>query len=284
VATKPPWYAFLYKLLGAHGTFWLWVVAVATLWWTWQGALVSMLNRFPEKRSVADASEARDTRRWVVLPGVQVVLDGQLLFIEESESFQGTAILIDQDEPCAKFWRTTRAIAEADADARDERFGKVAGACSDVALLGVRAGRADAHQNLVTRLLRLQKYRDEQLPKAEGALLLLADDVAPATSSGPIQLVGGDPESYDRLLETWRKAVLANVRVESPRGLLVTAPSTIVDRVKASPGIPLGSNALRVNRTPSDLELYAFCSAALVFLFLATGLWGVVHANRAPSP
>src|SRR5438874_226490 len=96
---RAPWYAFLYRLLGAHGTFWLWVVTVATLWWTWQGALLSMVNRFPEKRSVSEAAQAHDLKRWVLVPAVRVVLDGQLLLVEDASDFQGTEVLIDHDDP-----------------------------------------------------------------------------------------------------------------------------------------------------------------------------------------
>lgn len=283
MASRPPWYAFLYRVLGAHGTFWLWVVTVATLWWTWQGAVLSMVNRFPERRSVNEAATATDLKRWVVLPGVRIALDGQLLLAEDPSEFQGTEVLVDTDDPSARFWRTTRAIADADAGARDERLRRASVACSEVAFAGLVVGKSEARRNLGTRLLLLQTHRSEQLPKSDGAILLVPDGVAPATSTTPIELGGGDTESYDKLLTAWREAVRRNVHVEAPRGLLVTAPRTVVDRIGQSPGLPLGQNALKVNRTPNDAELYAFCVGALVFLFLATGLYGVVYAKAGAS-
>ncbi len=282
-ARKAPWYAFLYRLLGAHGTFWLWVVTVVTLWWTWEGAVLSMVNRFPERRSVGDAAHATDLKRWVVLPGVRLVLDGQLLLLEDSSDFQGTEVLIDSDDPAAKFWRTTRTIAVADSGERIERLRGAAASCSDVALAGLRTGKLDARHNLTTRLLMVQRQRAEHLPKGEWAVLLLSNDVAPTLSTTFVG-GGGDTEAFDRLVTVWRDAVLKNVRSDSPQGLLVTAPGTVVERVATNPGANVGKNALRVNRTPSDGELYTFCGAALVFLFLATGLWGVVSPKDEPSP
>jgi hypothetical protein len=72
--------------------------------------------------------------------------------------------------------------------------------------------------------------------------------------------------------------------VVSPQGLLDTAPSTVIERVRQNPGVPLGRNALRANRSPNDTELYVFCGAALVFVFLATGLWGVASTKAPTSP
>jgi hypothetical protein len=281
---RPPWYAFLYRVLGAHGTFWLWVVTVATLWWTWEGAVLSMLNRYPERRSVSDAAHARDLKRWVILPGVRIVLDGQLLLKEDASDFQGTEILADLDDPAARFWRTTRTIADADAGAQDERLRKTAIACSEVAFAGLRVGKLEARRNLGTRLLMLQKNLADELPRGDGAILLLTDGGAASIASAPIELGGGDTESYDRLLRVWRDSVRRNVQVVAPRGLLVTAPGTVVERVAQAPGIPLGTNALRVDRSPRDLELYAFCAAATIVLFLATGLYGVVSTKEASSP
>lgn len=284
MARRPPWYAFLYLLLGAHGTFWLWVVTVATLWWTWHGAVLSLVNRAPERRSVDEAASAGDLRRWVVLPGVRVTLDGQLLLVEDPSDFQGTEVLIDPDEPSAKYWRTTRAIADADAGVHDDRLRAVATGLSDVAIAGMRAGRADARYNLETRFLTLRKGRDELLPKSGNALLLLNDSVAPTVTSTPIMVNGGTPDEYEQLVRAWRDAVRRDVQAGAPKGLLVAAPSTVVERIGSSPGVVLGSNALRTNRRPNDIELYTFCGAALVFVFLATGLHGVVSAKEPSSP
>ena len=37
-----PWYAFLYRLFGAQGTFWLWVLCIVALWWTAKPTLLRL--------------------------------------------------------------------------------------------------------------------------------------------------------------------------------------------------------------------------------------------------
>src|SRR5437899_3059094 len=102
--SRAPWYGFLYRLLGAHGTFWLWVLSVVALWWTWQGALVRLLDREPEHRTVGEISHASDFHRWVSLYGVEVLLDGALLGREPGAADPGPVpILIDAGDPAARF-------------------------------------------------------------------------------------------------------------------------------------------------------------------------------------
>src|SRR4051794_23574730 len=111
---RPPWYAFLYRVLGAHGTFWLWVLTVIALWWTWHGALVRILDREPERRSIAELAKSHEIRRWVVLPGVQVDLEPALLNRKDaSAAFRPASVLIELSDPAAAFWRTTRVLADA---------------------------------------------------------------------------------------------------------------------------------------------------------------------------
>lgn len=289
MARRPPWYAFLYTLLGAHGTFWLWIVAIITLWWTSHDAFLAMLNRYPEKRSVADAAQSSSLRRWVVLPGVRVVLDGPLLLRndEAATEFQGAEILIDGDDPAARFWRTTRAIADVDAGARDERLERDAAALSIVALAGHKIARREAHENIRSRRLVLERRFADVLPHAESSVLLLSDGSAPVLSpsaTGGLDVSADPIAHYDRSVEIWRDAVRTHVRTDAPAGLLDPAPAKVVERLATNLEIVIGQNALKIGRTPNDLELYVFCAGALVFLFLATGLYGVVTTQGSREP
>jgi hypothetical protein len=284
---RSPWYSFLYVLLGAHGTFWLWVVTAIALWWTWHGAVLSMVNRYPEPRAASDAAAAHGLRRWVAVPGVRVRLDAALLLREDGADVPPTEVLIDEDDPSAQFWRVTRAVADADAGPLGTHIAKAAASLSEMALAGAVAGKRDARKALETRRLRLQTKRAELLPRPGAALILLLDGAAPIGSDVPVPapVDAEDTEAYDRLVSTWRDVVRSHVDVAVTQGLLDDAPSKLIERLANDPGVRAGRTALKVNRTPNDLELYVFCGAALVFVFLATGLWGIVGGQpAAPDP
>jgi hypothetical protein len=279
---RAPWYSFLYTLLGAHGTFWLWIAAVATLWWTWHGAVLSFVNRSPEARAAGLAARSRDLRRWVTVSGVRLRLDKEVLLRDEDADFRGTEVLIDDEDPSARFWRSTRMLADADAGAHEEPLLRAAAGTSSLAGPSVLYAKVRARQVLETRMLDLQTRGKDLLPRPEAALLVLPATGAPVSSEslGTSGAASTDTEDYYRRVTAWREAVRTHVTTGAECGLLDDAPARVRERLETDPGIKLGANALRVGRTPNDVELYVFCFAALVFLFLATGLHGAVTASR----
>jgi hypothetical protein len=288
VSRRAPWYSFLYGVLGAQTTFWLWVLCLGTLWFTARGAVLSLANRSPEKRSVSEAALSHDLRRWVILPGVRLQLGRQLLLKEDAHELEAIEILIDQGDPCARFWRGARLVADVDAGFGREKKERASAALSDVALAGAAAAPQDARWDLETRLNEFRRPGTSFLPRAEGAILLLADEIAAAGSATYVGNQASPTEDtaahYERLVDAWRDAIRSNVTVAAPRGLLDPAPGRVLERLLKDPGVQLGQNALRVERTPNDAELYVFCGAAFVFVFLAAGLYGVVSSPRgAPS-
>ena len=281
---RAPWYSFLYTLLGAHGTFWLWIATVATLWWTWQGAVLSIVNRSPEPRSAGLAASSRDLRRWVVVSGVRLKLDKEVLLREEDGDFRGTEVLIDDEDPSARFWRATRMLADADAGAHDEPLLRAGAGTSSLAGPAVLFARVRARQVLETRMLDLQTRGKDLLPRPDASLLLIPAPGAPVVTgsfAAPGTPSSTETEDYYRKVTAWRDAVRTHVQPGAECGLLDEAPGKVRDRLENDPGIRLGTNALRAGRTPNDVELYVFCFAAFVFLFLATGLHGAVTAKRA---
>ncbi|MBI3724714.1 hypothetical protein HY251_12270 [bacterium] len=297
----PPWYAFAYRLLGAHGTFWLLLVAIVAMLWTWHGALVRIVDMDPEERTVADAASAHDFHRWFQLQGVRIALDDALLGAEAGAApwFEPATILVDERDPAAAFWEKTQAASRAHAtlvslEPAQAALGSAAGLVS-------RLAERETVKAIERAYVTVKKGREtrsfqEVLPRPQSAILLLGDG-APVGSSVPA-LVGngtrpaGDPprppdggggpapggdetEAYERDLVAWRDVVLARVSLASPRGLLDDAPPSLLERLEKAPGVRLASRALRVDRKPNDLELYAFGASALAFVFLAAGLYGV---------
>jgi hypothetical protein len=284
---RPPWYAFLYRILGAHGTFWLWVVTVVALWWTWHGALVRILDREPERRSIAELATSHEIRRWVVLPGLMVDVNPALLNREESApGFAPTSILIEPTDPAATFWRTTRVLADTDAGVGAGATRTAAAALGGPAAYRILTARTVVRDTLIARRTELRNNAAARLPRSQMALIVLADGAAAEASRVISQPgdVGGDGANdtgdYALAFAAWRDGVRASVSVAAPQGLLDEAPQALLDRLANDPGLRLSPKGLRIGRKPRDAELYVFCGAALCFLFLATGFYGVSRAHR----
>src|SRR5688572_6236980 len=76
---RRPWYAFLYSLLGAQGSFFAWIVALFGVYVTWNEAILWAVNQQPQAVKVAEVVEAVPRwRRWVRVGGVEIDLASAL--------------------------------------------------------------------------------------------------------------------------------------------------------------------------------------------------------------
>jgi hypothetical protein len=290
-----PWYGFLYRLLGAHGTFWLWVLSVVAMWWTWQGALLSILDREPERRTVAEIALASDVHRWVSLSGVEVLVDSALLGRDPSSAEPvPTPILIDAGDPAARFWLLVKVCARLEPALRGRSVDGAAAALGDASALAPRAMRIDVEGKLDDSYVALRKNVKSCLPGPNGAVLLLrgavpASGELPGAAIGSGSVVGppGTPspnarpaarpgeldeiDPYARSVTEWGERVRERVHLRFPTGLLDSAPRSLLERLEKDPGLVLAPSALSVDRRPRDAELYVFCGASLFMVFLAAG-------------
>jgi len=269
-----PWYSFVYKLAGAQGSFWLWILALLGMWLFFDGMLIRLLNQAPHARSVADVAGGRDLRkRWVSVDGVELVDAGQL-FGEAGASGSPLRLLIDATDPAAQRWRTLARLAESLGD-RPEPGSE----------LGRRFGKMRA---------RFAKERGSYIPW-RSLRLYESGGVAPVVSrcslAKPLVQSDGDPLSayrreFTAAVELVRAKVKPNIQLT---GLLDRSPPSILSRAKAELGLPLAEQTLRVGRGPKEHPLVIFWSCAGLLLFLAAGLHGVlrsgaVAASEPPLP
>ena len=311
-APSYPWYGFLYRLLGAHGTFWLWVLSVVAMWWTWQGALVRVLDREPEHRTVFEIAAANNGRRWVELYGVEVWLDGALLGREPGgTSGSPVAILIDANDPAARFWHVARLFADVNAAVSSPKLDLISVELGDASAAAALAHRRDeaplAFRKLQDALLSLRKDVRSGLPSPTGAILLLrggsrpdielpgaaidsssvASPAVEPTPAAPWVGTHRDQDEIDPYVEaviSWGELVRRRVRVSFPTGLLAQAPRSLLERLEADLGAKVAQTALEVDRQPRQAELYVFCAAFLLMVFLAAGLYGRPSPKAPASP
>ena len=268
---KLPWYSFLYRLLGAQGTFWLWLLVVATLWWTTKPALIRLFNRKPQQVAHAQALKPSRTVRWVRAEGLLLGLDRRLLLSKDPPNLPPLQLLLDARGPTARWWIETRAEADLHAGlAPSAAFGGSLGA------LGVSAQR-----KLIKRLARLEGDPVPFLPPPEQALLIqrsgstlgLAPDPPPPPSDE------SDAERYRRRLDERIALLRSRVSATEVEGVLDPIPQAIARRLKDELGVEPSPYLLQEGVKPSELETRLFAGAAALLVFLAAGLYG---ATRAP--
>jgi hypothetical protein len=274
-----PWYAFLYRLFGAQGTFWLWIVCAIALWWTAGPTVNRLANRQPRALRVSQVATLGDLTRWVTLEGIELRLDRRLL-LSTAPTLPPVPLLLDPSDPSSAWWARTRALADAlqgDGQTVAASLGGIAGA-------GVATRRRAARDALGPRLAKLEGGDvPEALPAPERVVLLQEQDVA-AMSAPPPPAVDAPvgPGAFARLLE--RRAALIRERVLPARrltGLLIATPPTLAESVKRELDTLVAPRLLQVGRAPHDLESYIFAAAAITLVFLATGFYA---ATRAPAP
>lgn len=262
--TKLPWYSFLYRLFGAHTTFWLWLVACLTLWWTTKPALIRMANRQPRELKVVQVKEPPGMTRWVTLRGIEVEIDRPLLQREEEATLPPMRFLLGSDDPAATWWAETRALCD---QARGEP---------------TEESVVQARLKLIERRSLLKgEQRRKVLPAPERCVLLqdLTQSVTylpPRRAHGSRSSHGGGAiEDFEKNLTKWIDLVRARVRLDQTlEGVLDETPTTVVEQLKQELDVVPAPFVLQVDRTPREIERVVFSVSALVLLFLAAGLYG----------
>jgi hypothetical protein len=259
VSSTPPWYCFLYRLFGAQGTFWLWVIAAIAMWWTGGRAVVRLRNLESQHLQVGQVVQER-RQRWVVLSGLELDLDRRLFAKDAGDATPLARILLDPDDPAARRWSAILAAAER---ARSKKE-------ADLAEL---------------RELRAQVIADSKayLPAPGMGILLIGDEPLAAE---PVRSEGTEPAGsiarYEALLAAWTDLVIARVHPRAEcDGLLDEAPPFMLENLERQGNVRLAPQALRLGRKPRDLELYVFASALALVIFLAGGYVGVTRWERA---
>lgn len=258
---KPPWYCVLYRVFGAQGTFWLWVIAAIAMWWTGGGAVMRLRNLESQHRTVEKVVQERDGRRWVVLTGLELELDRRLFVKDAEEGPPLARVFLDSDDPAAKRWVTLLMAAE-------------------------RARRKKDGDLSEVRELRAKVLADPKayLPAPGAGVLLIGDEplASAAPSRGDASPDGaGSIARYEAMLAAWTDLVLARVHPNAEHdGILDEAPPFMLERLEREADVRLAPQALRVGRHPRDLELYIFAAALLLVIFLGTGYVGVTRWER----
>lgn len=270
---KLPWYSFLYRLLGAQGTFWLWLLVVAALWWTTKPALIRLFNRKPQRVTHSQALNPSRTVRWVRVEGLQLELDRRLLLSKEPPNLPPLQLLLNGRSPTARWWIETRAQA-------DLHVG-----LAPTAALGGTLGAlgAGSQRTLIKRLARLEGDPTPFLPPPQQALLIqrggstlgLAPDPPPPPSDE------SDAERYRRRLDERIALLRGRVSAATVEGVLDPIPQAITRRLKDELGVEPAPYLVQEGVKPSELETRLFGGAAALLVFLAAGLYG---ATRSPVP
>ena len=248
---KLPWYAFLYRLFGAQGTFWLWLIVVLALWWTAEPAMLGLANRKPVAATMAEAARPGTTTRWIQTRGVGLDLDKRLLDQREP-SLPPVRLLLDPEDPAAKRWVRLRQLCGQAAGARGSLGG----------LLGT--------------------VPERYLPTPERALLLQGDEVPSLAAHLPVpaEPPGNQIDAYWSRLRDWCALVRARVHPTiEVRGVLDPVPQAIQERLRADLDVLPAPYLLRLERRPRELETYVFAGALILLLLLATGLYGIRRAR-----
>ncbi len=270
MASRLPWYSFLYRLLGAQGTFWLWIVAISALWWTEKPFMQRLENRTPVTVTPLVAGAGADGRRWIDTTGVEVGLDRGLLLLDERKGPSVPSnyrLLLHPEDSATQWWIDALALANTAVEGKEPE--------KTTARLALRARLA---------VLEGQDGRDDALPSPKRALLVeyAADTPPPAPPPAPVTQVFTTPfeEREQRRIDRIRASVRTSVRLD---GVLVETPPTLRERYKEDVGVVVAPFLVRQGARPRDLESYVFGGAAICFLFLAAGFRGASRSDAAPA-
>lgn len=287
-----PWYAFLYRLFGAQGTFWLWMLSIVALWWTATPTLHRLANYRAKELTVAQVSKIdaqRDLTRWVKLSGVEVRLDRRLLLQRLTPTLPPAPLLLNAEDDTARWWVETRLIAEAMLRRTPPEVAAAAplgGLTGAVPAIACGTTSATARKQLEDRLTMLEGGRvPDAVPTPERVVLIqeLTRDDAIAPAEVPFDPDQPFAEQLQRRLEARAAIVLERVRpARTVEGLLVSTPTTRSEQLKAELGTVVTPLLLQAGKEPRDLESWVFLAAAMTLVFLIAGFHGATRASARP--
>lgn len=267
-----PWYSFLYRLFGAQGTFILWMLAVPTLWWSFDGFLIRLANQRPQERAPDQIAEAAGIHlvRWVKVHGLELTLDQNLLLSKKEPELGPAVLVVDPRDPSVEHWTTARRLAE------------------EIAAGG--SGALTAKKALTSLMLGVEGAPAEWIPTAERSIVIQDERVRPLDQIELERTQGqtGLATGFDRDLERFQRLLLERVRPNvTHEGLLLDLPGSVAQRLKSvHHGLVVAPYVLQPGKQPRQLESILFAVSATLLVFLAGGLWGarrVAVENGAAS-
>ncbi|MCA8921937.1 MAG: hypothetical protein KDD82_09025 [Planctomycetes bacterium] len=276
--TRLPWYSFLYRLLGAQGTFWLWILCVGAVWWTLKPALVRLSNRRPHTIAIEDVTHEATARmiRWVTLTGVEVTVDGALLR-RQGAVLPPVPILLDAESHAGRWWLDTLRYAER-VRAGDRADDGTAAVHSGVDL-------QTALLEITERMAKLDSGEALGLPLPERAVLVQDERLVswnalpPGRNSEPARQQEANAFIADRqaYVELVHERVRADVVHE---GVLEWTPTVVQRRLDDEIGFPVASYLLQAKREPRDWESVVCATALILLIFLGAGLIGAARVRQ----
>ncbi|MEZ6189163.1 MAG: hypothetical protein R3F62_29705 [Planctomycetota bacterium] len=275
--TRLPWYSFLYRLLGAQGTFWLWIVCVGAVWWTLKPALVRLSNRRPHAIAIQDVTQEATRRmtRWVSLTGVEVTVDGALLRKPQAV-LPPVPILLDPESRAGRWWLETLRYAQR---IHAERAG--------VAPVGTDLDLSTALQEITVRMAKLDAGEAGGLPLPDRAVLVQDERLQSWSSAAPtapskepsVQHPAANAFIADR--EAYVELVLERVRPDVDlEGVLEWTPSVVQRRLSGELSFPVAAYLLQANREPHDWESVVCATSLILLIFLGAGLIGAARVRH----
>lgn len=263
-----PWYSFLYRLAGPQGTFWLWIISLLGIWLQFEDTWLTLVNRKPHRRSVADVSSDQGIwRRWVELEGVEI-RDARRLMGQRGHSGAPLRLLLDGSDPAAVRWARLKILVKKMEDPKTAEFAK------------------EQFEELRSTFL---QERDKYQPWRP-VIVFEEGSVAPVTSqthlAKPIAVLKEqDPfKALDMQHQEAKHLVDSLVFPQVLfRGVLDETPQIKVTRTSKELGLALSPRTLRLNRKPSKRALVIFGLCSLLLLFLAAGLQGVLKLDESVS-
>ncbi|RME76508.1 MAG: hypothetical protein D6776_01120 [Planctomycetota bacterium] len=297
--TQRPWYGFLYYLLGAQGTFFLWVASILGIYLTRKEALLYLLNRAPVPVTVEQLAEGEiGLQRWVRVAGLEIDL-GRLadrLALDPSPQPAGRSgtdtVLVDADSPAAIAWR-----------ALFERLERLAAQPSD-----------DPEQTalrlwaLLEPLARTpERFRPHEalvvVPGTPRQPAPVSVSAQPRTASEHLEhwleqlsnalatemhSAGYDPALADRLLRRFERLrtevsrLRGAVRLGAQHaGLLHRLPGSRLEHYRTRYGVEVAPFALVTGQRPHYLAAVVFGLLSACLLFLVLGLWALRQTDSA---
>lgn len=290
---KLPWYAFLYRLFGAQGTFWLWLLSIVALWWTATPTIHRLANYRWQELTAAQVSkiDAGNLTRWVKLSGVEVRLDRRLLLQRLAPTLPPAPLLLDPQDETARWWVDTHRIAEVmvtRAPVAIPAAAPLGGLLGAAPALAGATRSAIARKQLEERLTLLEGGRVPQaLPTPERVVLIQEPtrDDAIAAAEAPFDPDKPFEVELGRRLEERAALVLARVQPQrAVEGLLVPTPVTRTERLKSELDTVVAPLLLQEGKEPRDLESWVFLAAALTLVFLSAGFYGATRNSGSSAP